>query len=221
MSYAQRLAAMSRGPAPRAVAAPAVTTDAEAPREEVVEVEAARPPATAPSPAPVAKPRPTPTEAAPPADRVMAAEPAPARSSSIVKRQAPAAEQIVREIEHHTIVEREREPIAMPAQAKWLSEDRAAPDPLVEIAGENQDLQALLRSVRAWTSSPPTPIEAPEPTVTETPAVASPQPAQVSIGNVVITVEDAPAPSPARGRAAAPARTTQSDRLGRSHIRGG
>jgi hypothetical protein len=80
-----------------------------------------------------------------------------------------------------------------------------------------------MQRVRQWTTSAPTVIEAAKPSTpveAPTPSAPAPEPTHVSIGNVVITVEDAPAARPRGERTPSPARTT-TDRMARNHIRGG
>ncbi|MEO8845427.1 MAG: hypothetical protein ABI591_34045 [Kofleriaceae bacterium] len=194
----------------------------EAPREEHVEAEL-RAPTTARAATPVVarthaaapslEPRPQPDERQP--------------------QQPETRETIERHtVEHHTIVEMAPpppralpdaapRPVTIPPTTQWLEEDRSTPDPLVATA-ETDALRDLMRSVRQWTSSAPTIIESPKPAapVATDPVQSAPEPTHVSIGNVVITVEDAPVAHARGGRAAPPARTT-TDRLARNHIRGG
>ena len=219
MSYAGRLVAMSRGVVP--LVAP--HTAHEIVRE--VQVETAARPAMRTSPV------------------TTAAHREPTRSSSSVAATTEVTP--ARERTEHTIVERVRE-VAAPSQpaspppsvtragepvteverivlpatpAPWLAEDSSAPDPLVASA-DTDALRELMRSVRQWTASPPTMIETSPPPAQApvAPAPLSPEPVQVSIGNVVVTVEDSPAASP-RGRSPSPARSL-GDRLARNHIRG-
>ena len=222
MSYASRLVTMSSGYAPKA--SPRVTGDAEAPREEHVETEL-----RAPAAAPAATPAVARTHA-PASSRELRHEPDEPRP-----QQSPATRETIERhtVEHHTIVESPPSPpralpdapprpVAIPPTTQWLEEDPSTPDPLVGTA-ETDALRDLMRSVRQWTSSAPTIIESPKPAapVMTAPAQsASPEPTHVSIGNVVITVEDAPATHARGTRAPSPARTT-TDRLARNHIRGG
>ena len=240
MSYASRLAAMSRG---QLAAAPprVIARDAESPREEIVETDVRAPQATPPPPANTPRaPRPSePLAATAPARPPGTQAPLPVTA---VEESGPAlaAPPVIREtIDRHTIVEiapappRQTvvavsppsisEPVALSPHAKWLAEDATAPDPLVA-STEDHALRELMRSVRQWTASAPTVIEqhhhesAATATPSSPPAVV-PAPTQVSIGNVTITVEDAPA-APGR-RAAAQPHGAASDRMARNHIRGG
>ncbi|MGN6105676.1 MAG: hypothetical protein ACTHU0_11270 [Kofleriaceae bacterium] len=119
------------------------------------------------------------------------------------------------------------------APSDWLAEHPDGADPL-ETLDADDDLRSLLRSVRAWTSSPVAGAEGPrapalelaEPAVAIAPsheaiatAMREPRrddPMQVSIGNVLITVEDAPPSSGAGRPAPAPA---VGDRLARHYLR--
>jgi hypothetical protein len=237
MSYAARLAAMSRGHVPPAPPR-ALGGDAEPPREEIVETEV-QPPRTAASFAPIAA-RPAPRAEAPPPVAAAPHPRGPAATAVSPEPDAPAlAAPTTREtIERHTIVEAAppaprraplpplpapaSPPVALPPQAQWLAEDTAAADPLV--AGSDGDaLRELMRSVRQWTSSAPTVIEQHHHEET-TQAAAAPQPVavtaetQVSIGNITITVDDAPV---AASRPSATPPRAASDRMARNHIRGG
>lgn len=228
MSYATRLAAMSREGAPKQ-SPRVIGGEPEAPREEHVEtsLRAPLPPAAPPRslgsrPAPVIAPSP--------------------RDDAAVRA---GAAHVTRETTEHTVIEHHAthasppphatraeptyERAALPAASQWLEEDRSAPDPLVAIA-ETDALRELMQRVRQWTSSAPTVIETADPTApvdTRKPAAAAPiapapppEPSHVSIGNVVITVEDAPAATPRGTRSPAPARST-TDRMARNYIRGG
>ncbi len=118
----------------------------------------------------------------------------------------------------------------------WLAERPDRVDPL-EHLDASADLARLLRAAREWTSSAPAPIasspalaisepapQAPVPLAAASPPAHAPQAQadslEVSIGNIMITVEDAAAP-PRRGRAERPAPSTVSSRLARHYIRGG
>jgi hypothetical protein len=240
VSYASRLAAMSRGQL--AAATPRViASDAESPRAEIVETDLPAPQAVAPPPA-VAPRTPRPPESRTATATVRPpGTPVPLPATAVEESgPAIASAPVIREtIDRHTIVEvappppRESviavpppsisEPVALSPQAKWLAEDATAPDPLVA-STDDHALRELMRSVRQWTSSAPTVIEQHhhESSTTPTPsapAVVAPAPTQVSIGNVTITVEDAPA-APGRRTAAAP-HGAASDRMARNHIRGG
>jgi hypothetical protein len=234
MSYASRLAAISTGHVPAAPPRP-TSEDAEPARMEAESsVHRSSPAPTAVAAAPQPGPA---VVAAPAAPASHVAAPSVTREAAEPVRRDPAV--VTREtIERHAIVEAAPPPVpprrtavmspppvpppsdALPAQAIWLAEDASAADPLVATA-DNDALRELMRSVRQWTSSAPTVIEphhhessagtAPDP------AVAPPQ-AQVSIGNVTITVEDAPA-APSQRAAREP--RTASDRMARHHIRGG
>jgi len=231
MSYAARLVAMSRSRTPGAAAQ---GRSGEAPREEYVETEVRAPVATAtPAATPLAR-----------APRLPIESPATAAPSThtIERTHETTTRERTHEhsaIEHRTVVEVPAPPLMRPvstpvathgvheiervvaAPPQWLAEDPRTPDPLVASA-DSDTLRELLRSVRQWTSSAPTIIESEaksEPVHATPVAVAAPEPAQVSIGNVVITVEDAPAPS--RGeRRPSPARSS-TDRMARNYIRGG
>jgi hypothetical protein len=240
MSYASRLAAMSRGHVPPAPPR-ALGGDAEPPREEVVETEARVPrsaqPVGAVTPRTGARTDVPPVTSPGPELREHAVS---VESSVGTREPASAATTVTRErtIEHHTIVEAAppaprrvtmpaqpaavTPPQPLPPQARWLAEDTTAADPLVATT-EDDAVRELMQTVRQWTASAPTVIEsgprevAAEPAPSVAPVVVAPQ-TQVSIGNVTITVDDAPA-EPARATAASP-RTT-SDRMARNHIRGG
>jgi len=235
MSYARKLVSMSRD----RVGTPArvIGDDAAPPREEIVETAVQAPP---PAP-PVAHA----ARAAPTANEPVRSVVVPARverdapvASPRARSQQPAAIHHHETVEHHTIIAAAEPPrtvprpappappappvapasVALPPRAQWLTEDASVPDPLVESA-DTDALRELMRSVRQWTSSPPTVIEQ---QVNASAAVATPEapslpaPHQVSIGNVTITVEDAP---PARTqRGAAPTRNA-GDRIARNHIR--
>lgn len=224
MSYAHRLVAMSRGAVP--LVAPRTGDGQSTLHEEQVETEA---PAVSSSPATATAPRsPTPPsasaaadeEAAPVRERIEHTITERIREIVTLARPASPSPSVPRVAEPVTEVER----IVLPAApAPWLAEDPAAADPLMASA-DTLALRELMRSVRQWTASPPTIVETAAP---PTPAPAAAQvasfpapaePIQVSIGNVVISVEDAPAAS-ARGRYPSPPRTL-GDRLARHHIRG-
>jgi hypothetical protein len=207
-------------------------SSSEAPREEHVETEVRAPvAATRPAATPIAR-----------ASRLPAESPATVAPSThtIERTQETTTRERTHErsaIEHRTVVEvpppAVMQPVTMPIATRevleierlvtspqWLTEDPRTPDPLVASA-DSDTLRELLRSVRQWTSSAPTVIESepkPEP-VHATPVVPAPAPTQVSIGNVVITVEDAPAPARG-GRPPSPARSS-TDRMARNYIRGG
>jgi hypothetical protein len=220
MSYASRLVAMSSGHAPKG--SPRVLGgETEAPREDHVETEL-----RAPAAAPAARPVVAGTRATAPSRELQhqpdEPPPQPATHETIERHT----------VEHRTIVETAPKapralpdaaprPVAIPPTTRWLEEDPSTSDPLVATA-ETDALRDLMRSVRQWTSSAPTIIESPKPvpSMTAAPVASAPEPTHVSIGNVVITVEDAPAAHPRGTRAPSPARTT-TDRMARNHIRGG
>ena len=128
-----------------------------------------------------------------------------------------------------------REPVRAPAP--WHAEDPAG-DPLEKVEAPD-DIRSLLRAVRAWTAAPPTPIEPDRsaPIELTNVTIAEPAPAviakreevsretsrddslQVSIGNVMITVEDAPAPRGA-SRPQPPRIGETASRLARHYLRG-
>jgi hypothetical protein len=226
MSYAARLVAMSSGHAPKA-SAHVVGGTAEAPQEQHVET-ALRAPAVAATAATI------PTPARPPVMSAVARTQDVARSDE--PQREPARPAVHETIERHTLDHRSiaetapppralpdpsPRPAKLPPPAQWLDEDPATSDPLVATA-ETDALRDLMRSVRQWTSSPPTIIETPTPAVpvTAAPGPSAAEPSHVTIGNVVITVEDAPAAHPSGAGARSPARST-SDRMSRNHIRGG
>ncbi len=237
MSYAARLAAMSRANVP---AAPprVVGGDAEPRHEEIVETEAPAPSVAAPATASVTPRQAARAEAVPAKPSAQQPRVAAPDAPPVAHEPAPAIAPITREtIEHHTIVEpappqprrfaapaqsplRSAPPVTLPAQAQWLADDTAAADPLVASA-DGDALRELMRSVRQWTSSAPTVIEQHHHEAEAAPAeilpVVAPPQTQVSIGNITITVDDAP-PAATRTTTAAP--RTASDRMARNHIRG-
>lgn len=216
MSYASRLLAMSRGRVPAIT--PRVDGD-ETPAEEIVEVPVVAQPRQAHR-AETPAPRPPSGAAAPVVhelgtDRVERAGVEPPRTERTIERTverhvvaAPAKPQ--------TIAVASPPAISFPPQAQGLVEDSHGPDPLVETA-ESDALRDLMRTVRQWTSSPPTVIESHiELASPPTPATVAAQPMnQISIGNVTITVDDVP---PRPERAGSPARST-GDRMARHLIR--
>lgn len=230
-SYAARLVAMSRGAVPAASAAP--VGGPEPAREEHVETDLPQAIASTTATTSDALPnhRPVATTATEGDIREIQSEPPSVttehrttvermREVSVPAPPAPTAHSPVDESVRVPPIAVER--IVMPASAQWLAENPRAPDPLVASA-ETETLRELMRSVRQWTSSSPSIVEprTPEPEVVAArpePATAAAEPVQVSIGNVVITVEDAPAAA-SRGRARSPAQSS-GDRLARNHIRG-
>jgi hypothetical protein len=217
MSYARTIVAMSRG----ALAPGGVEAAYEDHIEEEVPVVSAAPTpqATAATAIVIPTSRPEPHRD----------EPARASAPSQVIEHRETVYERVREVPRPVMAESpaplvvthavEPERIVTVTPPAWLPEDPTARDPLVASA-DTDALRDLLRSVRQWTSSEPT-IVAPE-TVTERDVqatVAAAEPIQVSIGNVVITVEDAPAPVSRGAAREAPTRAS-GDRLARNHIRG-
>jgi hypothetical protein len=113
-----------------------------------------------------------------------------------------------------------------PALPGWLADEPAAPDPLESLA-QSDDARELMRTIRRWTSAPdPTPLAAPvAPATPAAPAVALPEtptsePVQLSIGNVVITVEDTAPASRHTTPIAPPGPATGNSRLARHYFRG-
>ncbi len=226
MSYAARLAAMSRGTVPHVAPRTEAVHEAQIERDVLPMTSAARAPEIAA------------TQHAP-------QRPAPAGAAADLA--VPGArEQIERELVEHAVLPRpgspspsstatedgtedasqhvtEIERIVLPsAAAPWLAETAGAPDPLVASA-DTDALRDVMRSVRQWTGSPPTIIDTAAPvdsmhTREQVATGVAAQPIQVSIGNVVVTVEDAPHTTTG-GRAATPARS-HGDRFARNHIRG-
>lgn len=221
MSYAGRLVAMSRGEVPRV--APMSGAESEPVREEHVEAVSSPPPATATAAARELPDRHTPVAsiATPERERASEIHTHVDRTREIVT--APANPQTPPPIELHVHeVSPVAERVVLPAPPPWLAEDPTASDPLVATA-ETDELRELMRSVRQWTASAPTIIEtqAPPAQAQARPAIEAPpaaEPVQVSIGNIVVTVEDAPA-STQRGPSPSPARSI-GDRLARNYIRG-
>ncbi len=217
MSYAKSIVAMSRGALAPVGPEPAYEEHVEA--EAPVVSSARAPHAIAATPTVLSTSRPEPPRDEP------ALTSAPSQviehGETIVERVRDVPRPVIAEsptpiVATHTI---ERERIVMPAPQAWLAEDPSARDPLVASA-DTDALRDLLRSVRQWTSSEPT-IVAPETIAERDPqaSVAAAEPVEVSIGNVVITVEDAPAPTSRGATRAAPTRAS-GDRLARNHIRG-
>ncbi|MGE0397134.1 MAG: hypothetical protein AB7T06_10475 [Kofleriaceae bacterium] len=222
MSYASRLVQMSRPVAP--ARAPMAAPLAEV-HEEVEAVADASPAEPGKTDAPVAARQ---------RDRVETIERHVERERVVEERGAAVM----------TIVEAAEAPPperARKVPAPWHAEDPAG-DPLERVeAGD--ELRSLLRAVRAWTSEPAKPASeqaaAPieitnvttnvtnmEQRAVESPARVEPQvverheeATQVSIGNVMITVEDAPAPRGAP-RAQAPRLGETASRLARHYLRG-
>ncbi len=218
MSYASRLLAMSRDRVPAIT--PRVAGD-EMPAEEIVEVPVVAPPSQ-PRRAETPAPRPQSGAAA-----AVVREVGAARAESAGVEPSRAERTIERTVERHVVaaqakpqtIEIAASPpsISFPPQAQWLVEDSRGPDPLVETA-DNDALRDLMRTVRQWTSSPPTVIEShaesaspPEPAT----VAAQPPANQISIGNVTITVDDVP---PHPERAGSPVRST-ANRMARHLIR--
>ncbi len=217
MSYARTIVAMSRGALAPVAAEPVYEEHVEAESPVVSVARAPHPTAATPTVIPTSRREPGRDEHA--LTRV---------PSQVIEHRDTIVERVIEVpgpviaasptpiVATHTI---ERERVVMPAPQAWLAEDPSAPDPLVASA-DTDALRDLLRSVRQWTSSEPT-IVAPEPATEHDPqaSVAAADPIQVSIGNVVITVEDAPAPASRGATRAAPTRAS-GDRLARNHIRG-
>lgn len=219
MSYASRLLAMTRGRVP--AIGPRVVGDADGVTEESVETSASAPPPKTARADDVA---------APSARRAATAPVAPAmerdRAERVVEHSPRIERTVERTVERHTVTTAAATPIAapeppptivFPAQTEWLVDDSRGPDPLVETA-DSDALRDLMRTVRQWTSSPPTVIDshtesAPPPGPTD--VVVQPPANQISIGNVTITVDDLPSRPE---RAGSPARST-ADRMARHLVR--
>lgn len=239
MNYARRLLAMStRAAAPsRPVAlpieeqvvdeAPVPTTAAPALRTEpVAPAEVGQ--ALVPSAPPPMQPRVMPEV---PAREARVVAPPLAREVARVEQPAPprAPEPLPVPPDPAPAPIAAREPIAplpspvsaAPALPAWLTDEPDAPDPLDALA-QSDEARDLMRAIRRWTSapvpaaiaSPPLPVEAPP--VPEAPAT---DPVQLSIGNVVITVEDTPA-APRRAAATPSVAHTGGSRLARHYFRG-
>ncbi|MEJ7603334.1 MAG: hypothetical protein WKG01_35935 [Kofleriaceae bacterium] len=221
MSYASRLLAMSRDRV-LAIEPRVVGGEPDPPQEQIVETAVAAPPQGQDSRAetPGSRTRTTPAPVVP----QVAADTAEVNFDERLPRTERTIE---RTVDRQTVVVAAAPGVtpaplpparSLPPQAQWLLDDVRGSDPLV--AGAETDvLRDLMRTVRQWTSTAPTVIEA---EVEASPApqgpasvVAPPPSNQISIGNVTNTVAAAPARA---ARAGAPARAT-SDRMARHLIR--
>jgi hypothetical protein len=232
MSYAGRLVQMSGNASPSV--RPVVHEEAEQTPVEPQPVEPTRAPTTGvaakdtPRREPARVQHADPREPAPTVIERIVTEPARERThvvEKLVAASAPAPAPLAtveRETTHREVVR------------EWLTERGDGADPLESFNADNE-MRDLLRAVRSWTSNAPAVRESVAEVVNaEIPAAErlpstgaapvaqvitptpAPEPMQVSIGNVVITIEDAP--TPAHSRRAAPSVDVES-RLARHYWR--